>query len=1213
MPNSNADRNLLIGILSLQLDFIDRDQMVKVMNEWVIDKSQSLDQILLSNDLIDTTSRDLIIGLVDRHLEVNNGDAERSLAAIGGLDKSLRDQLSDIDDKEVDQSLSVVPGKPAGSAETEVGEVTRSFGYLANEDEVRYQFLRPHARGGLGEVSVALDTELNREVALKQIQERYAYEDESRARFLLEAEITGGLEHPGIVPVYGLGAYEDGRPFYAMRFVRGDSLKEAADEFHASHVKSDARRYVGIEFRKLVGRFVDVCNAIEYAHSRGVLHRDLKPGNIMLGKYGETLVVDWGLSKVVGREDIASTADEMTLRPASSSGSTETRLGMAIGTPQYMSPEQAEGRHAAVGPCSDVFSLGATLYYMLTGQPPYKAKDSSEILAYVRRGNYIPVLESQPLTPKPLAAICDRAMSLDAADRYRTSKEMAEDIERWLADEPVSAYSDPFVLRLKRWMRTHQTAVVGAAAAGIVGIAATLVIVGVVANSNRELNDTNQALNTANNRLADSNRELSAANDQILQEQERVRTERDTAHAINEFVSNDLLGQASPDEEADREISLRAVLDRAAQSISDQFSDRPLVDASISSTIGYTYLRMGYFQKARPLLVRSQNLREKELGPEHPDSLHSKNQLCELFRSVGDLDSAESTSLESIAMGERIFGVDHPLTLAARLNLAGVYRSQSRLKESEAIYRELLEVAPEVLGPEDRQTLLMISELGMLYQIQGRYDEAEPLQRQALETRSRVLGEEHPDTLVSRHRLGSVHRSQLRFAEAHELLSQTLDARRRVLGNRHPRTLVSMSELAEVYRLMSRLEESEALHRESLELRKEVFGPQASRTLASQSRLAFVYFAQERMEEAESLMLETLALCNEHLPEDHSQTMSCMNDLALLYRAQKRFDEAIELLQGVSSVREAKLGDDHPTTMSSKGALAMLYMDTEQYEIASELYERALDTRRLKWGSEHPSTQSTIYGLAIAYERSGRQKLAIPLYEEYLGHLLQDSAAREFQLFHTRESLGTCLMEAGRFEEALVHFEAIIEFHNDQPGAARVVAPLFDCYVNLGMNESASAMIVEMANMSRQKLTPGSPQLAGVLLEYALKATELEAWPLVEMLSQESLTARMDSRPRSWQAYSSASVLGLALLRQTRYDDAKPHLLFASEGMLKRQDSIPVNAEVSLTPTVLSLIDLFDQAGEPELARQWRHRLIEMRVRTGLIELPQQEVRPPRP
>ena len=247
----------------------------------------------------------------------------------------------------------------------------------------RFRILRPHARGGLGAVFVAMDAELHREVALKQILDRHADDPASRARFLLEAEINGGLEHPGIVPVYSLGSYADGRPFYAMRFIRGETLKEVVDRFHSDQpLRSDIGGR-SLELRKLLRRFIDVCNAVSYAHSRGVLHRDIKPGNIIVGKHGETLMVDWGLAKAMGRAD--PEGGERTLIPSSASGSAETLPGSALGTPSYMSPEQAEG-DLGTSAGSDVYSLGATLYYLLTGRPPV-AGEAEEVLRAVQRGD----------------------------------------------------------------------------------------------------------------------------------------------------------------------------------------------------------------------------------------------------------------------------------------------------------------------------------------------------------------------------------------------------------------------------------------------------------------------------------------------------------------------------------------------------------------------------------------------------------------------------------------------------------------------------------------------------------------------------------------------------------------------------------------------------------------------------------------------------------
>ncbi len=291
-------------------------------------------------------------------------------------------------------------------------------------------------------------------MALKEILPDKASDTDKRARFVHEAEITGNLEHPGIVPVYGLGRYQDGRPFYAMRFIKGDSLREAIQRFHKSQDSRSQSATHRMELRKLIQRFIDICDAVEYAHSRGVLHRDLKPGNIMLGKYGETLVVDWGLAKTVGSDVTHSLDEEPSIHPSEESDSAPTQMGAAVGTPAYMSPEQAVGRLDLLGPATDVFGLGATLYCLLTGRPPYDVK-STDIMRQLEEATFVRPRALKPGIPRPLEAVCLHAMAREPNDRYQSPGEMSEELQRWLADEPVRAWREPIRVRLRRWVVNH--------------------------------------------------------------------------------------------------------------------------------------------------------------------------------------------------------------------------------------------------------------------------------------------------------------------------------------------------------------------------------------------------------------------------------------------------------------------------------------------------------------------------------------------------------------------------------------------------------------------------------------------------------------------------------------------------------------------------------------------------------------------------------------
>jgi serine/threonine-protein kinase len=474
MPATHADSDLLFGLIALHNGLIVQEQLLIAFRAWTLDKQRPLADHLVDCANFDDADRAAVEALMARHMKRHGDDAEDALTEITAS-HSIRECLACVDDFELGASLARMGSGRSQQENDSERTATYSVG-TGTSDGQRFRILRPHAKGGLGAVSVALDSELHREVALKQILDEQADDPESRKRFLLEAEITGGLEHPGIVPVYGLGWYPDGRPYYAMRLIRGESFKEVIDAFHADDSLSRDPGRRSLELRKLLRRFLDVCNAIDYAHSRGVLHRDIKPRNIVIGKHGETLVVDWGLAKAVGRSETDPAADERTLVPAFRTGVAETLPGSALGTPAYMSPEQAGGYLDRLGPRSDVYGLGATLYCLLTGKPPFAGEDVGLVLRQVQAGGFRPPRAIDPSVDRTLDRVCLKAMALDPSDRYGSALGLADDIERWMADEPVSAYAEPWHRRFSRWFRRHRTRALSGAAVALIAVTAAAIM-----------------------------------------------------------------------------------------------------------------------------------------------------------------------------------------------------------------------------------------------------------------------------------------------------------------------------------------------------------------------------------------------------------------------------------------------------------------------------------------------------------------------------------------------------------------------------------------------------------------------------------------------------------------------------------------------------------------------------------------------------------------
>ncbi|MFC1791994.1 tetratricopeptide repeat protein [Planctomycetota bacterium] len=817
------------------------------------------------------------------------------------LDEILSVVTGDLDESELDKAESSSPDHAKHSKKSQFAGATASLqGSMEQPGGQigRYKLLNVLGEGGMGIVYLAEQQRpIKRRVALKVIKPGM---DSKRviARFEAERQALALLDHPNIAHVHDAGTTEAGRPYFVMEYVKGLSITE-----HCDHHK------LTIEDR--LNLFRQVCLAVHHAHQKGIIHRDIKPSNILVSIQDDKAtpkIIDFGVAKA-----IAQPLTERTLA---------TEDSQLLGTPEYMSPEQADMASVDIDTRSDIYSLGVLLYVLLTGALPF---DSDTLrTGGIERIRQI-IRETDPKTPstrltglgeeakkvarsrrtdigtlakklhKELEWIPLKAMRKERAERYRSASEFADDIENYLKSAALIAGPESTMYLIKKFVKRKRALVTGVAAV------LAVLIVGIVVSM------------------------LFAFG------QARARAE---AQSIADFLRTGVLGTVT--EAKVGEATVTYMLDAASKNLEGLFKDQPLVEASIRDTIGWTYRNLGKHDAAEPHLERALSIRQEHLGAEHLDTLSSVGHLAWLRCSQSRYTEAVELLEKAISSSRRVLGDEDTRMLSFANTLGCAYVDLGRYDEAEQLYLKGVPATRRVLGEKNGLSLFMVGNLGQTYERQGRYDEAERQFLETLRLREGVWDDENGMTLIYKGFLARVYRKQKRYEQAERLYLEILPIQRRVNGDEHYFTLWSVSELARVYTHLGKHDEAEELFAEALEGLQRMMGREHRDTIRCMNGLGELYTAQLKFDEAKTLLTETLEVSRRTLGEDHPWTLTSMYGLAIVYKEQGDYDKAEPLLLEAVEGRRLKLGDTHPHTLESRNNLIDLYEAWGKPEKAEE-------------------------------------------------------------------------------------------------------------------------------------------------------------------------------------------------------------------------------------------------------------------------------------